>query len=87
MEDRNFKIAGLVILAVGAYFIYKRVKVNTSTGDAELIFASGNSNNKTVLLSFQPEYVSAWASAVKAGSPTFMFQGKKYNTQGGKAIK
>jgi hypothetical protein len=87
MKDRNFKIAGLLILAVGAYFLYKRVKTNTTTGDAEVILASGSFANKATLLSFQPEYVSAWANAVRAGSRTFTFQGKSYNTQGGKAIK
>jgi hypothetical protein len=87
MEDRNYKIAGLVILAVGGYFLYKRVNTNKTTGDADVIVSSGSFATKSTLLTFQPEFVSAWASGVKAGSPTFTFQGKKYNTQGGKAIK
>jgi len=87
MKDRNFKIAGLVILAVGGYFIYKRVKTNTTTGDADVIVSSGNSTNKSMLLTFEPLYVSAWANAVKANAPTFAFGTHTYSTKGGKAIK
>jgi hypothetical protein len=87
MKDRNFKIAGLIILAVGGYFIYKRVKTNTTTGDADIIVSSGNSTNKSMLLTFDPLYVSAWANAVKANASTFAFGTKTYSTKGGKAIK
>ena len=87
MKDRNFKIAGLIILVVGGYFLYSRVKGNQKTGDADIIVSSGNSSNKAMLLTFQPEFVSAWANAVKASSPTFIFGTHTYNTKGGKAIK
>jgi|LakMenEpi03Aug12_1017415.scaffolds.fasta_scaffold01103_3 hypothetical protein len=87
MDDKKFKIAGLLILAVGAYFLYSRVKLNQKVGDVDAIISSGNSSNKPVLLTFQKEFLSAWASAIKQSIPTFVFENKTYNTKGGKAIK
>lgn len=87
MKDRNFKIAGLIILAVGGYFLYSRVRGNQKTGDVDVIVSSGNSSSKSMLLTFEPLYVSAWANALKANAPTFAFGTHTYNTKGGKAIK
>lgn len=87
MNDRNFKIAGLVILAVGGYFIYSKIKTNQKSNDVDVIISSGSFSNKNFLLTFDPPFVNAWANAVKANTPTFTYLGKKYNTQGGKAVK
>jgi|688.fasta_scaffold261361_4 hypothetical protein len=87
MKDKNFKIAGLIILIIGGYFIYSKSKGGKKTQDADIIVSSGSFASKDTLLTFQPEFVSAWSNAVKTGIPTFIFQSKKYSTQGGKAIK
>lgn len=87
MNDRNFKIAGLIILAVGGYFIYSRVKTNQKNSDVDVIISSGSFSNKKLLLTFDPPFVTAWANAVKAKTPIFTYLGKKYNAQGGKAVK
>lgn len=87
MKDKHIKIAGLLILISGAIAVYLKVKKNSSDSDIDIIVNSGASSNKTVLKTLQPEYLKAWADAVKANSQSFTFNGKTYNTTGGKAIK
>jgi hypothetical protein len=87
MNDKTFKIAIALILVSGACVIYLRVQKNKGGTDVDTIVSSGASSNKTVLQTLQPEYLKAWAEAIKANVPTFTFNAKKYNTTGGKAIK
>jgi len=87
MKENTFKVVALLILVGGGYFLYSRIKKNKNLGDVDTIILSGNSSNKTMLLTFQPEYLSAWASAVKSNQPTFVFSGKTYNTKGGTTVK
>ena len=87
MEDKGFKTVAIIILAVGGYFIYTRVKSNQKTGDADVIVSSGNSKNKSMLLTYQPGYVTAWANAIKGNKPSFVFGTKTYSTTGGRALK
>jgi len=87
MKNNGFKIAVIAILLVGGYFIYNRVQANKKTSDVDTIINSKNGTNKMLLETFQPEFIKAWATAVNAGSTTFSFENKNYNTKGGKAIK
>jgi hypothetical protein len=87
MKDKHLKIAGILILLSGAIAVYLKVKKNSSESDIDVIVNSGASSNKLALATFQPEFTKAWANAVKANTPTFVFNGKNYNTTGGKAIK
>lgn len=86
MKNNGFKIAVIAILLGGGYFLYTRVKANKQTNDVDVIINSGNSSNKMLLETFQPEYIKAWANAVKSGEPVFNFENKNYNTKGGKAV-
>lgn len=87
MKNNGFKLVALVILLGGGYFIYDRVRTNKKTNDVDVIINSGNSTNKMLLQTFQPEFIKAWAIASTVGVPTFSFENKNYNTKGGKAIK
>jgi hypothetical protein len=87
MKNNGFKIAVIAILLGGGYFLYTRVQANKQTNDVDTIINSGNSSNKMILETFQPEFIKAWATAVKVSAPTFYFEAKNYNTKGGKAVK
>jgi hypothetical protein len=87
MKDKSLKIAGLLIVFSGAIAIYLKHKKNSSENDIDIIINSGASSNRAGLQTFQSDFIKAWAIAVKANSPIFTFQGKAYNTTGGKAVK
>ena len=87
MKDSAFKVVALLILLGGGYMLYTRVQKNKNLGDVDTIILSGNASNRTVLLTFQPEFLSAWANAVKENKPTFVFELKSYNTKGGSTVK
>lgn len=87
MKDSTFKVVALLILAGGGYFLYSRIQKNKNLGDVDTIVLSGNASNKTMLLTFQPEFLKEWADAVKSNKPTFVFEAKTYNTKGGTTVK
>ena len=87
MKNNGFKIVVVAILLGGGYFLYNRIQKNKQTDDVDVIINSGNISNKMVLETFQPEFIKAWANAVKVNSLTFTFEGKNYNTKGGKSVK
>lgn len=85
-----FQVVALAILVGGGYVIYKRIKTNiTGEGatNVDTIINSGNHANRKFIETFQPEFLSAWANAIKAGQPTFVFNGKTINTKGGSTVK
>jgi hypothetical protein len=87
MKDNKFKYIALAILVAGGIFLYTRVKANKQTDDVDVIVNSGNHSNKMFLETLQPEFIKAWAEAVRAGLPTFVFKGKQINTKGGATVK
>ena len=87
ITDNAIKIAVALILVSGATVVYLRISKNKAGTDVDTIVSSGASSNKTFLQTLQPEYLKAWADAIKANVVTFTFNGKKYNTTGGKAVK
>jgi hypothetical protein len=55
---------------------------------AKAIVNSGNySKGVDSLLEFDKSFLKPWANASKSGNPTFIFNGKEYNTNGGRAKK
>lgn len=89
-KEMIFQVVALAILVGGGYAIYKRVKANLTTNgqsDIDTIISSGNHPNRAFISTFQPEFLSAWANAIKAGQPTFVFNGKTINTKGGSTVK
>jgi hypothetical protein len=88
--ERIFQVVTLAILVGGGYAIYKRVKANStadSQSNIDTIISSGNHSNRAFISTFQPEFLSAWASAIKSGQPTFVFNGKTIRTKGGATVK
>ena len=74
-------VLGFGVAAYGVYYLYfsKSAKANT-------IIKTGNfSSGKSALMDFGNNFLTPWARAAKNGEPTFMFQGKAYNTNGGRA--
>jgi len=90
-KEMIFQVVALTILVGGGYAIYKRIKINTTNADSianvDTIINAGKHANRKVIETFQPEFLSAWATAVKANQPTFVFNGKTINTQGGATVK
>ncbi len=91
MKKNAFQILALAILVGGGYVIYNRIKTNTtnaeSISDVDTIIDAGKHSNRNFIETFQPAFLSAWAKAVKANQPTFMFNGRTINTQGGSTVK
>lgn len=86
-----FQVVTIAILLGGGYVIYKRIKTNTTSADSianvDTIINAGKHSNRRFIETFQPEFLSAWATAVKANQPTFVFNGKTIKTQGGTTVK
>lgn len=62
-----------------SYFYSKKYSIKT-------IISTGNFNAApSVLEGFGDKFLKTWASAAKKGQPAFVFEGKVYNTNGGKA--
>jgi hypothetical protein len=75
----------------GGYVIYKRIKTNTTSADSianvDTIINAGKHANRNFIETFQPEFLSAWATAIKANQTTFVYNGKTIKTQGGSTVK
>jgi hypothetical protein len=55
---------------------------------AQTIVNSGKySGGVNSLLDFDKLFLKAWSKASKSGNATFIFNGKEYNTEGGRAKK
>lgn len=84
-QNNTYRYIALAILIAGGIFLYKRVTANKANDDVDTIINSGNHSNKMFLETLQPEFIKAWADAVRSSSPTFVFNGKTINTKGGRA--
>lgn len=73
-------ILALAAVAGGVWFLLLRNKKR----HAATIVKEGKSANYSTLLTFDEPFLRAWAKAAKAGNDTFTFEGKTYNTDGGK---
>jgi len=75
----------LAVTIVGGlvYLAYTQSKGNF--GKYVLIITEkGNAENAQKLLTFDEKFLKEWAKASKKDFPTFEYQGKTYNTKGGK---
>lgn len=86
-----FQVVTIAILVGGGYAIYKRIKTNTTSADSitnvDTIIDAGKHANRNFIETFKPEFLSAWATAVRENKPTFVYNGKTINTQGGSTVK
>ena len=87
MKDTTFKVIAILILVGGGYFLYSRILKNKNSNDLDTIIASGNASNRKLLLTFEPDFLNSWATAVNNGESTFDYKGKNFNTKGGKSVK
>lgn len=70
-------------VAYGAYYMFF-----SKTKYAKQIIQFGNSEGSLdTLKSFDIGFLRSWANASKNNEKTFTYQGKSYNTKGGKAVK
>jgi hypothetical protein len=90
-KEMVFQVVALAILVGGGYAIYKRIKTNTTSADSiknvDTIIDAGKHANRNFIETFKPEFLSAWATAIRENKPTFVFNGKTINTQGGSTVK
>lgn len=70
-------------LVVGGIYLFTRNKKNMY---ALTIIKSGKAFNYPTLITFDEDYLKAWADAVKNNSDIFVLNGKNYSTKGGKAV-
>jgi hypothetical protein len=84
MNNKKGIIVAVSVAAIlGALWYFKK----GMKSDAETIIDAGYySSGINQLSTFGKDYLSSWAKAAKAKEPTFMLEGKTYNTQGGKLV-
>lgn len=74
---------GVTIAVVGlAWYFYSHTKRYYATRITKL----GGASNFATLLTFEEGYLKQWAKGLSKGKETFLYQGKSYNTQGGKIV-
>ena len=100
MKLKSNYVLPLIAVAVVAYYLYIRKRKATPGTtvipgttemtkqlSAEYIVSSGNSAKLSTVLTFEEAFVKAWAKAAMAGLKSFDYNGKKYNTKGGKVVR
>ena len=76
-------IAVYGVVAYGAYYMYF-----SKTAYAKKIIKAGKYKGSLEdLKSFDMAFLRVWSKAAGQNNPTFDYNGKTYNTQGGKAAK
>lgn len=76
----------LAVLIVGGivFAVYQLTRKKTKKEMVEFITKSGYHPNPDALMTLGDDYIQAWFFAAKKDEPSFMLDGKKYKTQGGK---
>jgi hypothetical protein len=85
MNKKTIFYVGLyAVAAFGAYYLYN----NTKRAYALTILKEGKAGGGLKgLFQFGKNFLKPWAMAAKAKQPTFEFEGKNYNTQGGMVVR
>lgn len=76
-------VLGYGIVAYGTYYLF----FSKSAYISKIVKAGKYSGSTETLKSFDMGFLREWAKAATSGANTFMYQGKNYNTLGGKAVK
>jgi hypothetical protein len=90
MKNKTYIWISLAILGIGGFFIYKEFKKPKSLTKKEsikIITDNIKLSNKEIISTFEDGFLIEWARAILDKKPTFIYQTKEYNVQGGKAIK
>ena len=81
----------LAILAFGGYKLYKKHYANTHNKSYYVNYLVGQGmiiqSSASAAMNAGDGYIEAWYNAAKKGNETFDFEGKKYLTKGGRAVK
>ena len=76
-------ITVLVVVGVG-YAAYNFLLRDKKAFYAKKIVEAGKHGNETTLKTFEEGYLKEWYKGVKNNQETFTYQGKSYNTNGGR---
>lgn len=85
MNKKTLLYIGIyAVVAYGGWYLYS----NTKKAYARIILDSGMAGGGLEsLLGFGKNYLKPWAMAAKSKQATFVFEGKSYNTKGGKIVR
>lgn len=85
MKKQTLVWIGIYAVVGYAAYMYFRPSKNK---DINTIISTGNYNSAPLnLQGFGDKYLRAWAAAAKKGLPNFVYEGKVYETSGGKLKK
>lgn len=76
-------VLGAAAVVVGILLLTKNKKRHY----AKVILKYEGSENFAGILEFDEAFLKAWSVALSKGEKTFNYQGKSYNTKGGKAVQ
>jgi predicted small secreted protein len=83
----KYKIYILIAIVIGSGLTYYFMFHNMSREKAIKIIKDSGKHSMADDTIFGTEYLKAWAKAVVKENPSFIFEGKTYNTKGGTALK
>lgn len=90
MKNTTIKIIVAGILLTGGYFVYRELTKTSGRSkddNVRIIFDAGKNADAEFIKSFDKKFLEVWADAVLMNEPTFVYKGKRYNTQGGTSVK
>jgi len=91
MKIKPYIAVSIAILLAGGIYIFKQLKsvknTPTKAQNIETIISAGKHGDKAFISTFDADFLTEWAKAVKSNTETFIYKGKSYNTQGGTSVK
>lgn len=76
-------VVGVGAIVAGILYMTKNKKRHY----AKVIVKLAGSSNFADILTFEEPFLKAWSIALSKGEKTFSYQGKSYNTKGGRAVQ
>lgn len=86
--NKNSKVITGIVVAGGLaalYFLVLKPKLMSTERAINIIIKKGYAENRTVLKTFGEDYLKAWGKAAQKEDDTFVYNGRTYLTQGGRA--
>jgi flagellar basal body-associated protein FliL len=84
MNKKTLLYVGIyAVVGYGAYYMF----FSKSAYAKAIKKANAYSGSEESLKAFGTNYLRPWAKAAKNNVPTFLFEGKAYNTKGGKIVR
>jgi len=76
-------VLGVAIVVAGAWYFYSHTKRFYAK---QVVKLGGTSGSIVSLMAFDEGFIKAWAKGLSTGKESFAYQGKAYNTTGGKVV-